>query len=296
MSKDFNDIFIERLNFIIDQKTIVDHISIEQQMEELDIRETTMKRYRKGASLPNVQTLKNIADYYNVTADYLIGRTNNPYSSFDKSEICDNIGISGSSYDAVVDYFDRAEKSDSAIYRSLLDLILSNKLFYAVLRDQHILTELKELSCFVENDFSIFVKQLFNLDIKNTSLTPDLNQCLTKDFDKASIIMDLSKNGSYIISNYIVDGQSFFYDYNNFDVTALNIEIKNAIKKYEGRINENINDLKCNAFNNYPSNINMKLKDRLLENLKDFPSLQQNSGYKEKAQDIVDLLIKELEK
>lgn len=38
----------------------------------------TYRRFELGEREPSVESLKAIADYYDVSMDYLIGRTNNP--------------------------------------------------------------------------------------------------------------------------------------------------------------------------------------------------------------------------
>ena len=42
--------------------------------EKNDIPLTTYKRYENGERTPNIETLCKLADYYNVSLDYLVGR------------------------------------------------------------------------------------------------------------------------------------------------------------------------------------------------------------------------------
>ena len=44
----------------------------------LDISIRQYQRYEKGEQEPNIDTLIKIADFYNVSIDYLVGRTDNP--------------------------------------------------------------------------------------------------------------------------------------------------------------------------------------------------------------------------
>lgn len=44
----------------------------------LGIDRTTYVKYERGQSDPDSTTLKKLADYFGVTADYLLGRTDNP--------------------------------------------------------------------------------------------------------------------------------------------------------------------------------------------------------------------------
>ncbi|WP_052659525.1 helix-turn-helix domain-containing protein [Bacillus alveayuensis] len=41
-------------------------------------------RYESGASSPDPETIKEFADYYGVSTDYLLGRTATPYETRDK--------------------------------------------------------------------------------------------------------------------------------------------------------------------------------------------------------------------
>ena len=45
---------------------------------ELDIGNTTLQQYETGLHEPNFDMLIKIADYFDVTIDYLIGRTRRP--------------------------------------------------------------------------------------------------------------------------------------------------------------------------------------------------------------------------
>lgn len=45
---------------------------------ELDLNQNTISRYESGAREADYRTLIAIADYFDVSLDYLLGRTNNP--------------------------------------------------------------------------------------------------------------------------------------------------------------------------------------------------------------------------
>lgn len=53
--------------------------------ERLKINQVTYNRYEKGEREPDNDTLKKIADFFNVSTDYLLGREN--VSSFDTIDI-----------------------------------------------------------------------------------------------------------------------------------------------------------------------------------------------------------------
>lgn len=68
------NIFHERLKYLrknnnITQKTISNY---------LEIHINSYQKYEQGTREPNFDTLLNIADYFNVSIDYLFARTDNP--------------------------------------------------------------------------------------------------------------------------------------------------------------------------------------------------------------------------
>lgn len=49
-----------------------------QVADAIGMRESSYQRYEQGRSLPSVAILERIADAYNVSTDYLLGRTDTP--------------------------------------------------------------------------------------------------------------------------------------------------------------------------------------------------------------------------
>lgn len=45
---------------------------------DLCIPQNSISRFENGIRIPDCDTLIQIADYFNVSIDYLVGRTNNP--------------------------------------------------------------------------------------------------------------------------------------------------------------------------------------------------------------------------
>ena len=46
--------------------------------ETFGIGQSSVVRYEKGEASPSLELLVNIADYFDVSLDYILGRTNNP--------------------------------------------------------------------------------------------------------------------------------------------------------------------------------------------------------------------------
>jgi len=62
-------IFAERLKELRKDK----NVSILKLAKELGVSDTTVGRWEKGSIIPTIDNLKNIAIYFGVSADYLIG-------------------------------------------------------------------------------------------------------------------------------------------------------------------------------------------------------------------------------
>lgn len=55
------------------------HISQVRMAIDLDLTQNTISRYETGEREADYRTLISIADYFNVSIDYLLGRTDNPH-------------------------------------------------------------------------------------------------------------------------------------------------------------------------------------------------------------------------
>ena len=67
---DIKIIFSERVKGLIKEN----NSSIYQIAKELQINEKSLGNWTNGRNEPSISTLKKLADYFNVCADYLIGR------------------------------------------------------------------------------------------------------------------------------------------------------------------------------------------------------------------------------
>lgn len=84
------DVFSERLeNLRIEQG-----ITRQKVADDLQISRASLEYYEKGKRVPDIVTLCAIAEYYNVSADYLLGRTTNKTTDTDLQAVCDYTGLS----------------------------------------------------------------------------------------------------------------------------------------------------------------------------------------------------------
>lgn len=54
------------------------HLTQKQIADTIRIRERSYQRYEHGQVKPSIDMVRRIADAYNVSIDYLVGRTDNP--------------------------------------------------------------------------------------------------------------------------------------------------------------------------------------------------------------------------
>ena len=67
-------IFIERFKSLRKQKKLTQ----KQLGENINTPERVIRGYEIGENMPSIETFIKIADFFNVSIDYLVGRTDNP--------------------------------------------------------------------------------------------------------------------------------------------------------------------------------------------------------------------------
>lgn len=68
------EIFRTRLKQLRTEKKL----TLEEFGEIFSVAKQTTSRWEKGNRLPSIDLISEIADYFNVSIDYLVGRTDNP--------------------------------------------------------------------------------------------------------------------------------------------------------------------------------------------------------------------------
>jgi transcriptional regulator with XRE-family HTH domain len=67
-------VFSQRLNKLRQKK----NISHEKLANELGLTRTTISHWENGIRLPSLETAAALADYFDVSLDYLVGRSDDP--------------------------------------------------------------------------------------------------------------------------------------------------------------------------------------------------------------------------
>lgn len=69
--------------------------------DDLGISRASLEYYEKGKRKPDIDVLAKLADYYDVSADYLLGRTNAKTTDKDLRFVCDYTGLNEVSVNAL---------------------------------------------------------------------------------------------------------------------------------------------------------------------------------------------------
>ena len=111
----------QRLNELItDTNALKDHLGVSAQ---------AVNQYRLGLARPSLENLCKIADFYNTSTDYLLGKTNIKTASTDKRAMCEYTGLTESALEFLHSLRDNPD------YLRLISAMLEDKTFQAILPD-----------------------------------------------------------------------------------------------------------------------------------------------------------------
>lgn len=86
----YESLFSTRLRELIENKGV----SKQTISTEIGVSRQAISQYCDGSTVPNADKLLKIADYFNVSVDYLVGKTEVPTINRDLQFICDYTGLS----------------------------------------------------------------------------------------------------------------------------------------------------------------------------------------------------------
>ena len=67
--------------------------SVEEVAKEINVSRVSLRNYERGETQPDVEILKRLSEYYNVTADYLVGRSPYPVANMNIEKMRDYTGL-----------------------------------------------------------------------------------------------------------------------------------------------------------------------------------------------------------
>lgn len=122
-------VFSKRLAALMKERNITQ----EELAHELGIKRQTVSLYKNGQSTPDAAQLKNIATFFDVSADWLLGLTNTRSQDIDIRRICEKIGLK----EQVIIQLQRIYEGRGHEPETIegINSILSNSIFQLLARD-----------------------------------------------------------------------------------------------------------------------------------------------------------------
>lgn len=120
-------VFSERLSALMKERDVTQ----EKLANELGIKRQTVSLYKNGQSTPDAAQLKNIATFFDVSADWLLGLSETKSTDIDVQKICKKTGLSEHAVTSIIDLvtpLPGMESSPSILIDSLNDLLEHYKL------------------------------------------------------------------------------------------------------------------------------------------------------------------------
>ena len=135
----------EKAPFPTNLRGLMKERNVTQKMlaKAIEMRPQTVSLYTTGQSAPDINCLNKIANYFNVSTDYLLGRTEAPTIDATPRAVCDYTGLS---QDVVDRLHQELLSNDSTWNIGRLDSLLSSNTFWEIIG---ILQSLKESSAFL---------------------------------------------------------------------------------------------------------------------------------------------------
>lgn len=129
-SERYNSIIAERIRAIVEnsglsQKAIADNIGVSRQ---------AISQYCDGSTVPNADKLLKLAQFFNVSADYLLGLSETPTTNPEIKAICKYTGLTQESV-KVLQYYRKIEEHDKDDYLEFMQKAILEGDFLAVPRN-----------------------------------------------------------------------------------------------------------------------------------------------------------------
>lgn len=135
-----NNIIGMRINTLLAKR----NIKQKELAEALGVKDNIISYFVKGARTPNIEQIIKIADYFNVSTDYLLGRTESTTTDAELRSVCDYTGLSEKAIDGLHYWFKDPETGLVYLPNDFLDLLISSYGNELCLLAQGYKTNLKE--------------------------------------------------------------------------------------------------------------------------------------------------------
>lgn len=98
----------------------------------LGVSKSTIGLYETGDTLPDIKTADDLADYFGISADYLLGRIDVRSRDIEIQSVCSYTGLSEEAIEQILEWKDGATNSSTTLL-PILDQILLSGSFYMLL-------------------------------------------------------------------------------------------------------------------------------------------------------------------
>lgn len=118
--------------------------------DEMGISRASLEYYEKGKRKPDIEVLAKFADYYDVSADYLLGRTAVKTTDYNLQFVCDYLGLTEEAAENIKKMKFISDNSELKVLSSVLNQALKNDFILEL--------------CFEATTYSFNKMQLFDLN------------------------------------------------------------------------------------------------------------------------------------
>lgn len=115
-TNEYNSIFSQRLRELIDKN----NLTLPELAIQINTTRQSIGQWKNGDTVPNIIMLKSIAEFFNVSADYLLGLTENTSTNISEIGISNKTGFSTSTVENILNL--------SAEHKTILDKIINELL------------------------------------------------------------------------------------------------------------------------------------------------------------------------
>ena len=145
-------------------------VSQEALARKLGFSKSTIGLYETGDTLPDAKTLRDLAVYFDVSADYLLGLSDIKTNKTHPRVACELTGLSEEAFKAIWALSSSANKSGNSRLKDAMNTFLSNEKFISlmlelktcIVESEHVGTELSQLSSYTEDGFPSDAIELLN--------------------------------------------------------------------------------------------------------------------------------------
>lgn len=201
LNKEMKKILAERLENLIEEKKDTDYtLSIPKQCKQMDIPLQTFYKYKNAESDCSITYLSIIADYYGVSTDYLLGRTNAKSPNSKIQAVCNTVGLSDK---AVKKLMDIKENNDTTGYSDILSVSIEDISFenYLALISTYILSFAEKQGLNENQLIMALAKNTEKISVNGFDYRMDRNE-LIKSLIQNQIATDLDAISEFYLKSF----------------------------------------------------------------------------------------------